>query len=90
MRFQKSQPVEAAHASASHCLVGPTENMAAPSPAKAHAHEMHEKCKSWQHFEHLRAIAGAGRYRIKQILQYSLCVCTSPGKNRDCRSPVHL
>ena len=46
MKFQKSQPAEAVHASASHCLVGPTENMAAPSPAKTHAHEMHEKAGS--------------------------------------------
>ena len=46
MEIQKSQPAEAAHVSASTCLVGPTENMAAPSPAKTHAHEMHEKAGS--------------------------------------------
>ena len=46
MKFQKSQPAEAEHLSASPCLVGPTENMAAPSPAKTHAHEMHEKAGS--------------------------------------------
>jgi predicted flap endonuclease-1-like 5' DNA nuclease len=54
MGFQKSQPAEVAHASAFNCPVGHTKNIAAPSFAKAHAHEMH--------FGHLRTIAGAGRY----------------------------
>ena len=46
MEFQKSQPAEAEHLSVSACLVGPTENMAAPSPAEAHTHEIHEKAGS--------------------------------------------
>ena len=46
MKFQKSQPAEAAQLVPFFCLVGPTENMAAPSPAKVHTHEMHEKAGS--------------------------------------------
>ena len=60
MRFQKSQPAEAAHASASHCLVGPTEKYGCTVPRKS-ARPRNAR-KSWQHFEHSRAITGAGRY----------------------------
>ena len=49
MKFQMSQPIE----STSKFLCPPTgssmsplKNMAAPSPAKTHAHEMHEKAGS--------------------------------------------
>ena len=53
MKFQKSQPVESEHLRASSLLItpkgnplSPLKNMAAPSPAKIQAHEMHEKAGS--------------------------------------------
>ena len=46
MKFQKSQPAEAAHASASHCLLKPLRSIAAPPPAKAHTQEIPEKAVS--------------------------------------------
>jgi hypothetical protein len=46
MGFQMSQPAEAEHVSASHCLDGAIQNMAAPPPVKANAHEMHKKAGS--------------------------------------------
>jgi hypothetical protein len=47
VRFQKSQPAEAEHTRVPPTAsMGPLKNMAAPSPAKAHAHEMHEKAGS--------------------------------------------
>lgn len=53
MKFQKSQPIESEHLRASSLLItpkgnpmSPLKNMAAPSPAKMQAHEMHEKAGS--------------------------------------------
>jgi hypothetical protein len=42
MKFQMSQPIEStSQLSPDGQPNEPTENMAVPSPAKAHAHEMH-------------------------------------------------
>ena len=46
MKFQKSQPAETEHLSASPCLVGPTEKYGCTIPRKTHAHEIHEKAGS--------------------------------------------
>ena len=46
MKFQKNQPNKAGHLRAFTYLVEPAEDMAAPSPAKTQAHEMHEKAGS--------------------------------------------
>ena len=47
MKFQMSQPIEStSQLSPDGQPNEPTENMAAPSPAKTHAHEMHEKAGS--------------------------------------------
>jgi hypothetical protein len=54
-----------AHASASHCLNGPTEKYGCTVPRKS-ARPRNAR-KSWQHFEHLRAITGAGRYEEEAL-----------------------
>ena len=47
MKFQMSQPIEPTpYLSPDGNSMSPLKNMAAPSPAKAHAHEMHEKAGS--------------------------------------------
>jgi hypothetical protein len=42
MRFQKGQLVETGHECLLSAPTSPLKNMDAPSPATAHAHEMHE------------------------------------------------
>ena len=65
MKFQKSQPAEAAHVSASTCLVGPTEKYGCTIPRK-NARPRNAR-KSWQHFEHLRASTVVGRYEQEAL-----------------------
>ena len=70
MKFQKSPPAEAAHVSASHCLVGPTEKYGCTIPRK-NARPRNAR-KSWQHFEHLRASTVAGRYEQEALHKASV------------------
>ena len=65
MKLQKSQPAEAAHVSASHCLVGPTEKYGCTIPSKNT--RPRNARKSWQHFEHLRASTVVGRYEEEAL-----------------------
>ena len=71
MKFQKSQPIESEHLRASSLLItpkgnpmSPLKNMAAPSPAKTHAHEMREKLAA---FRTLAREAVAGRYEQEAL-----------------------
>jgi hypothetical protein len=54
MGFQMSQPAEAAHVSASHCLDGAIQNIAAPPPRKIERPRNAQK--GWKRLEHPRAI----------------------------------
>ena len=51
MKFQMSQPIESNlyFYNPEGNPMSPMKNMAAPSPAKTHAHEMHEKAGSISH-----------------------------------------